>query len=484
VPTALPAAPRRPFTLPRIVPVPARGRVPRHAVPVAALTLAFAAVFCAYGYLKYRAGREPGWDLAIFDEAVRSYAHFHLPRATVKSHASPTDPGTMLLGDHFSPLLAVLAPLYWIHASAADLVLAQGVLFALAVIPVWRFTRRRINPAAAYFAACVYALSWPLQEALDFDVHEVAFEPLLTAVLIERVDAGRWRHAAIAAGLLMLVKEDQGLVVCMTGLWIAKLGHRRIGARFAAAGFGGFLTVMYVAIPVLGGHSLRYWTFALGSTPRSALSFLIHHPAQSAAAFFTPADPKVETLFWLLAPTLFLAARSWIALLAAPLVVVRYLETQPAYWGRQDHYNAFLAAILVLAAVDGATKLKHRHAATAWSAAALAVTLAMLPHLPLKQLTEKSLRAVPEATRTAASVASHIPAGAYVVIPQNLEARLDGRLHPLADDALKVAPEWIMTPDLAAERAKLIGFYSTFMTVPQYTVVYRQGPWVIARAAD
>ena len=57
-------------------------------------------------------------------------------------------PGYNLLGDHFHPLIAVLAPLYWIWDDPRMLLLAQAALFAASMVPVARFAERR-RPAAA-----------------------------------------------------------------------------------------------------------------------------------------------------------------------------------------------------------------------------------------------------------------------------------------------------------------------------------------------
>src|ERR1700742_1100063 len=71
-----------------------------------------------------------GFDLGIFEQAVRSYAHGHLPVAELKG------PGFPLLGDHFSPVLAVLAPVYRVFPGAGTLLVAQAALLAVAVVPL------------------------------------------------------------------------------------------------------------------------------------------------------------------------------------------------------------------------------------------------------------------------------------------------------------------------------------------------------------
>ena len=66
-----------------------------------------------------------------------------------------------------------------------------------------------------------YALSWPIASAAAFDFHEVAFAPVLMAVALERLQAGRLRTALAALALLLLVKEDMGLFVAGLGCYLA-----------------------------------------------------------------------------------------------------------------------------------------------------------------------------------------------------------------------------------------------------------------------
>ena len=114
----------------------------RHRLAVAVLTAVPAAAYITYGLVQYATFRVGTFDLVIFDQAVRSYAHLHLGVSPVKGVQDGFGPAFSVLGDHWSPVIAVLAPLYWIYDGPQDLLVAQGVLFALAVPPLWSFTRR------------------------------------------------------------------------------------------------------------------------------------------------------------------------------------------------------------------------------------------------------------------------------------------------------------------------------------------------------
>ena len=451
------------------------------------MTAVAALCYALYSYLRFRQGSYFGWDLGIFDQTVRAYAHFHLPYVTSMQHNSATDPGKLEWTDHFSPILMLLAPLYWLHDSAYNLLFAQAVLFAAAALPIWVFTRRRLGLTPAYLVAAVYLLYWPLQSALAFDFHEAAFAPLLTALLIERADARRWRQAAIAAGLLLLVKEDMGLVVAMTGVWIIIRGgrrdrrDRRVGAYFTAVGLAAMALIIEVVMPLEGGSSMRNWQYGqIGATPGKAAIHLIEHPTLFVTELIDP-HVKVTTVLWLLLPVLFLCLRSWITLLAAPLILERYFANVPFYWLRDYHYNSFLTAILVLAAVDGISKFHRPKLSRAWAAGALIVSVALLPKFPLWQLTGKELWHASATVHAQEHLLSEIPAGQDVLMPWPSDPYTLGHVHPINVDYTRVAPQWILTANLPADIKSLNLTLPPGQNQARYTPGATDKGWTIAK---
>jgi uncharacterized membrane protein len=464
-----------------------RGRirgVDRHRLCIGAMTAAAALCYALYSYLRFRQGSYFGWDLGIFDQTVRAYAHFHLPYVTSMRHNTPTDPGKLEWTDHFSPILLLLTPLYWLHNSADNLLFAQAVLLAAAALPIWAFTRRRLGLAPAYLVAAVYLLYWPLQSALAFDFHEAAFAPLLIALMIERADARRWRQAAIAAGLLLLVKEDMGLVVAMTGVWIVIRGDRRIGAYFTAAGLAAMALIIEVIMPLEGGSSMRDWQYGqLGATPGKAAIHLIEHPALFVTELIDP-HVKVATALWLLLPVLFLCLRSWIVLLALPLLLERYFANVPFYRVQGYHYNSFLTAILVLAAVDGASRFRWPKLRLGWPVAALVVSVALLPRFPLWQLTSSSLWDTSAMVHAQQHLLAEIPAGQDVLMPWPSDPYTLGHVHPINIDFTRVAPEWMLTGNLAADVKALNLTLPAGQNRARYVAVANDQGWKIAKLAQ
>jgi uncharacterized membrane protein len=434
-----------------------------------------------YSYLRFRQGGYFGWDLGIFDQTVRAYAHLQLPYVTSMRHGSALDPGRLEWTDHFSPILVVLAPLYWVSNSAYNLLFAQAALFAGAAVPIFSFARRRVGVGAAYAVAAVYLLAWPLQSALAFDFHEVAFAPLLIGVLVERADVRQWRGAAVAAGLLLLVKEDMGLVVAMTGVWVLIRGDRRVGVWFTAAGLGAMALIIGVVMPLEGGSSMRNWQYGeLGATPLAAAVHVLGRPWLLVTELIDP-HVKVTTALLLMLPVLFLCLRSWIVLLAVPLLLERYFADIRFYWGTAYHYNAFLVAVVVLAAADGAGRLRRPRLRVGWSVAALVVSVGLLPFFPLWGLAGSALWQPSDSVHAQERLLGEVPAGADVLMPWPSDPYTGGHVRPINLHHTQVAPPWILTGDMAGDVAALNATLPAGSNHARYVYYASYEGWTVGR---
>jgi uncharacterized membrane protein len=342
-----------------------------HQCLVGILTALAAAGYSVYCLTRYYTFHYNAYDLVIFDQAVRSYAHFSPGISIIKGVHNGFGPHFSVLGDHWSPIIASLAPLYWVYNGPQTLLVAESVLFALAIPPLWVFTRRafgggRQATAAAYLVSIAYGLSWPLAEAARVGFHEVAFAPVLTAIALERLQAGRLRGALIALGALLLVKEDMGLLVAGIGaaLAVSRPGmvprQRLVAIALIVAGIAYTALATYVLIPFMGGRSDYYWAYTeLGGNVQQAVGHLITHPVSSLRVLVSP-QVKLDTMLLLFGAFCFLPLLSPISLATVPLLAERMLAVKfPNWWNTEFQYNAYLVIILACAAVDGAARLSR-----------------------------------------------------------------------------------------------------------------------------
>ncbi|MCP3755699.1 DUF2079 domain-containing protein [Streptomyces sp. TBY4] len=413
------------------------------------------ALFFAYMALSLRIHERllsRSFDLGIFVQVVRSYASGHLPVSEVKGPDFP------VLGDHFSPILALLAPLYWLWPSVKVLLVAQAALVAGSVLPLAFWARRTLGSAAAAVIGTCYGLSWGIASGVSSDFHEWAFALPLLTLSLTALGAGRLRAAAYWALPLLLVKEDLGLTVAAIGLviaWRGGRGGRRLGLLTAAAGVAGTglaLLVLasfhpggfdgYLVSHNPGGGAGGSGGALVGETQGGVLE-LLH---QLTLGLITPQE-KVTTLVLILAPTLFLAARSPLVLIALPSVLWRLASNYPPHWGTGYHYSLLVMPVVFVAFVDA---LQRRGASGRslyrYLAGSAAVTLLLLPHYPLWQLTQPETWVKDPRIAVAHSVMDEIPDDATVQASHYLVPHLADRtsvsLYGWGDS--RPHPEWIM----------------------------------------
>ncbi|WP_199552866.1 DUF2079 domain-containing protein [Streptomyces sp. N35] len=335
------------------------------------------------------------WDLGIFEQAIRGYAHLQAPIADLKG------PGAHILGDHFSPVTALIAPFYRLFPGPVTLLVAQAALFALSVVPVTRAAGRLLGRGGGLCLGLAYGLSWGLQRAVDFDFHEIAFAVPLIAFALEALLAERWRAALLWALPLVLVKEDLGLTLMAIALVVAWRAHRRAktGGEAADAGgglssAGGGLTSAGEGLTSAGNGSRREGPQGPGDADAAAARRALPY-AYAVAAFgaiaallvfvwiipafntvgsyeywnrvdsgfpdpFAGFDVKLRTLAWLLLPTGLFALRSPLVLIVLPTLGWRFFSSDDSYWGTDWHYSAVLMPVVVLAAADGIARARRR----------------------------------------------------------------------------------------------------------------------------
>ena len=348
--TAAPPAPRaQPRTQPCSQPGAYRDPV------VWATALATAGAYCVISLSRLLQLNPSSWDLGIYTEYVKQYAYFRAPVVDIRA------PGFNLLGDHFTPILAVLGPFFRIFPSAATLLVAQALLATVSVFPIAQLAREKLGLGSSRAVAVAYGFSWGLQQLADFDFHEIAFAVPLLAFSLSALARGRVRATVCWALPLVFVKEDQGFTVAAIGIYLVLSSLRgTLNVRRAAAGqflliwgFAWSFLAIGVIIPHFNpAHHYDYWSDGGVFSPGAHLS-LAGLVSQLGHAW--PA--KLETVAMLLLPTAFLALRSPLALIAVPSLLLRFVSTDSAFWGTYWHYNATVMPIIFVAAVDGLARI-------------------------------------------------------------------------------------------------------------------------------
>lgn len=316
----------------------ARGLVP----PLIALIAALG--YGLLGVQQWRSLDAPSWDLGIFTQLAKDYGTFSAPIVPIKGD------GANLLGDHFHPILVLLAPVWWVWPSGAALLWTQALLLGASAIPLARLAIDRLGTLPGTLVGLAYALSWGLQAAAAVQFHEIAFGVPLLALSLTALLRGRVRAAALWGGALVLVKEDLGLTVLLLGLVIAWRSHteersraeersrtegRRWGLGLAAWGLAWFVLSTFVILPLLNVGGRYDYTGNLGSV----------------FDVFTPAS-KWQVVLMLLALAGMVGLRSPLLVLVLPTLAWRFTGTVEFYWDWTWHYSAILMPVVIAALLD------------------------------------------------------------------------------------------------------------------------------------
>lgn len=294
-----------------------------------------------------------GYDLSIFDQAIRHYARFEAPISMSLEQDANT------LGEHFSPIVALAAPLYWIWDDPRMLLALQSALVAVSVLVVLRFARRHVSDRLALVFGFGYALGWPLQGLTAFDFHEIAFAVPLLALAIDALDRRDDRALLLWGIALLTVREDMGLILITLGMVRALRTPRRwFGLVLVGIGVVAYVVVTAVIIPALSvTDTWRFWSYdALGTDLPSSVRTIVTDPVTAVRLFLTP-EPKLTTLVLLFLPVVFVLFRSPYTLVLVPLLAARFWSSRENLWGVDFHYNSIVWVVVVLAAIHAVSLL-------------------------------------------------------------------------------------------------------------------------------
>jgi uncharacterized membrane protein len=423
------------------------------------IALGVFAVYAAVSLSRYFQLAPGSWDLGIFTEYVRQLAHLRAPVVNIRGT------GFNLLGDHFQPIVGLIAPVFLIFPSAATLLVVQALLTAVSVIPVSRAAAARLGTGAGRMIGAAYGLSWGLQQMIDFDFHEIAFAVPLLACSLSALLRGKVRAAALWALPLVFVKEDQGFTVAALGIVIVVMsltrageggrapGSRAPGGRYRSAPGWGVLLIVWglawsllaiaVIIPHFNPlHHYPYWTDGGVLSPGGAHPWPPSVLAQLGHSYL----PKLWTTLLILLPVAFLALGSPLALVALPSLALRFVSTNAAYWGSGYHYNATVMPIVFIAAIDTLARIRAsrtqpgpagpRLRRVSWPdlaatrivpALMLVIAVALAAQFPLRNLWHPQTYQISPHVRGEDAAIARVPAGTTVEATLTMLAPLAAR---------------------------------------------------------
>jgi uncharacterized membrane protein len=400
-------------------------------------------------------------------------------------------------GDHFSPIMYLFVPAFWVAPGAIPLLIAQSVALALGALPVFWLAARRLGderPAAVF--AVLYLINTSLHGINVRDFHSAALAiPLLLAAIYFAEAERPWLFAASVL-LTLMTREDAAIPVVGLGLWLAFSKRRWLPGTVVAAGALALLLVeTRYLMPYFRGtpypHLGRY--AHLGRSVPEIVAAVLLHPFRVLAGLVT--GQRLIYLGLLFAPLAFLPLLAPDVLLGlVPPLLENLLGQDKVLFDHRTQYQSFVLPFLFAAAIAGYDRLALRRPGP-WPKTVLVV--AMLASLALASRTINYLSAErfwPKSEhRQAWEMLARVPDGAAVSAWDRYVAHVS--LRPLvfvfpvgiekADHVLLYAPSFPSrgNPEVTLKRD---GDTVTITTgaggsTYRYDVVFERGPNLLLR---
>ena len=337
------------------------------------------------------------------------------------------------LGEHVSPVLLLLVPLYALLPSPLTLLVLQALAAAAAVIPLHRLALHLLEQRAAAAAIGVaYLVSRILSYGLMYDFHMEIFYPILFFAAFLAFEQRRWGTMAATIVLAAMCKEDAGLAIAGFGLYVFARGARGAGTLLFTGGLVWLIVAVTLVSPAFrnpaAGHAypfVSYWS-GYGRTQPEILRGMLN-PLTHARVLFTAR--KLGQSFDLFAGFLGLpfATAAAAVFLVLPGWFILYSSDNPTMNGPIIYYGLLILPFLFYGALLGIRRMAGGGPAARarWTLAlACGVLLVQLGNSRIfKQLSPAAFRPNPRAAVARAMIAQ-VPRGAQVSAQVDLVSHL------------------------------------------------------------
>ena len=302
------------------------------AVLAASFTLFTGGLTC----LRYLTFSTPNFDFGIFVNMFHNMKETLLPNVTCER-----DGFLSHFAVHISPIYYLILPFYALFPSPLTLQIAQAVILASGVIPLFMLCRHfSLSNRASVIICAVFCFYPSLSGGCFYDIHENAFLVPLLLWLFLCFEKNNTPWMYICAVLVMLVKEDAPVYVAFFALYILlsrkKYIHGIIMFASSVVYFGGACWLLERFGQ--GVMTYRYSNYTGSSS--AGLIEVIKNVFRNPGSVFTYIFnvDKLPFIICMLAPLLllpFLSKKPSRLILALPLILINLMPTY------QYQYNIY-----------------------------------------------------------------------------------------------------------------------------------------------
>ena len=291
------------------------------------------------------------WDLGIFAQSFESFIRYGWP--FYNNVELPYNPSGSFFGIHFSPVLFLIVPFYFLYPSVETLFLVQSIVLALPSITIYKIGEEEFNSKIlALLIALSYLFYLPLHGVNTFDFHVQSFIPLFYSLCFYYYRKHRFRLSYLFAILVLTCIEFSPFLVFSLGIYII-IKNFRLKIKY----YGLLLILTSIFWYFLAKNIIEY----LNPTQILFEQYYILYnidlstslPQLLLKRIFIPA--KIEYIKLIFSPHLFLEllAPIELLLLTGPWFAVILLTNIPMYFSPYFQYISFIVFQIHLTLIYG-----------------------------------------------------------------------------------------------------------------------------------
>ncbi|MFH0773925.1 MAG: DUF2079 domain-containing protein [bacterium] len=329
-------------------------------IPLAILSffiLFYIAVFTLLNFLRY------DWLMTTTDLGAWNQIFWNTIRGRI---LHSTWYGHNFLGEHMSPILILIAPIYSLWQDPRMLLFFQTFFTGIAAIPIYLIAYHKLKDR---FLSLVFACCWLLHPFLSrinlCGFYEVSLAPFLLSLTFLALIKQRIKTYFLLAFLCLMIKEEMSLLMAFFGVYIFLRHNKKIGIiTIATALLWGLISLKLLTpniSPVLGEkatyqHIERYRH--LGKNLSEIAGNILFHPIAIGKIILAP--EKIITIILLFLPFGFFSLFSLSFLPGMPILLMHLIAYFPIQYNLFWHYSAPILPFMAISAIYGFANIVER----------------------------------------------------------------------------------------------------------------------------
>ena len=334
----------------------------------------FAIIYSLISLVNHYYLRTNALDLGMFNHAIYNFSRFEANTFTLSVHGNELN----YFGDHFSPITALLSPLYYLFGSYTLLIVQIGAIL-LGGVGIYRIADYKLENKGLSLLILIHFFSvWAITSALSFDFHTNVTGAMLVPWLVYFWMQNKFTNTFLTIILIWICKENMALWTTFIGLgfWIGgKVLNPNKNWKFDAilflSSFLYFILVMKIIMPAFQGNSeitqLAKYGY-MGNSIGEIIAYLFKHPSYIITCLYDGTwgsedftAIKLEThLMIFVSGGILLLFKPQLLVMLLPIYYQKFLAADNMVWSMGIHYNIEFVPIISIALILFLNRLKSK----------------------------------------------------------------------------------------------------------------------------